>query len=471
MQLAVRRPSLTRFDFHSLARIDVVLGLALLAYGALYLSWLVLGWGGADQQVAIADGIYIPLGALVVAIAVRAAHTSGDRAVRRAWWLLAAAFTSYAIGDLIWFFIEVVQGHVVPTPSLADLGYLAFYPFLILALLSLPRTQHRSDRALLLDLGIVCTGCAAAVWWLVVGPVVAAIGSDTVETLVALAYPVGDMLVLFALAAAVLGRVRGVRPAVLVLLGIGTLCNAVADLSYARLALEESYAAGGWLDIAYMAGWLALGLAGLVHLASHDAAEQTSGHALARTLPGLPYLATAVVFGLVVVAARELPIEQHVLINLAVLVTLLVSARQYLTTRQNTRLLAQRLHSEARFAEILRNATDVVVVADRNGTITYATPSAPMLVDKGATIVGRPVTSLIQREDGPLVTELLRTASEIEDGAGPVACRSAADPPLDLEISVTNLTRQHARRRPRADHPRCHRAPRVRTGAPVKGSP
>jgi diguanylate cyclase (GGDEF)-like protein/PAS domain S-box-containing protein len=259
------------------------------------------------------------------------------------------------------------------------------------------------------------------------------------ETLVALAYPVGDMLVLFALAAAVLGRVRGVRPEVLALLGIGTLCNAIADLSYARLALEETYTAGDWLDIAYMTGWLALGLAGLVHLASHDAVEEHSSDALTRTIPGLPYIATAVVFGLVVMAARDLPIEQHVLISGAVVVTFLVSARQLLITRQNTRLLAQRLHSETRFAEILRNATDVVVVADRTGTITYATPSAPMLVAQGATVVGRPVSELIQHEDEPLVQELLRTASEMQDGAGPVACRSSANPPLDLEISVTNL--------------------------------
>jgi diguanylate cyclase (GGDEF)-like protein len=439
MPLVIHRPDLTRLENHGLARIDLVLGLALLAYGALYLSWLVLGWGGADLQLVIADGVFIPLGALVVALAVRAAHTSQDAAVRRAWWLLAASFSAYALGDLVWFFMEVVQGAEIPTLSLADLGYLAFYPLLVLALLSLPRTQHRSDRALLLDLGIVCTGCAVVVWWFVVGPVVAATGSAVAETLVALAYPVGDMLVLFALAAAILGRVRGVRPAVLALLGIGTLCNAVADLSYARLALEESYVAGDWLDMAYMTGWLALGLAGLVHLASRDTEEQTSSHALMRTVPGLPYLATALVFGLVVFAARDLPIEQHVLISGAVVVTFLVSARQLLTTRQNTRLLAQRLHSETRFAEILRKASDVVVVADRSGAITYATPSAPVLVAPGATIVGAPVTSLIQREDEPLVTELLRTASERPDGVGPVACRSAAMPPRDLEISVTNL--------------------------------
>jgi diguanylate cyclase (GGDEF)-like protein/PAS domain S-box-containing protein len=439
MQLAVRTAGLTRFDLRGLRLIDLSLGLALLAYGLLYLSWLFLRWGGPELQLAIADGIFMPLGALVVAIAVRAAWTSPDAAIRRAWWLFAAAFAAYAFGDLVWFSIEVVLGATVPTPSLADVGYLAFYPLLVLGLLALPRTQHRGDRAMLLDFGIVCTGCAAAVWWFVVGPVVASTGSDAAATLVALAYPVGDMLVLFALTAAVLGRVRGVPSAALVLLGIGLVCNAIADLGYARLALQESYLAGDWLDVAYMAGWIALGLAGLAQLQGQGTDRATLSPALERPIPGLPYVAIAAVFGLLLLSAMHAAVERQVLIVCAVLVTILVTARQIHTSRQNTRLMAQRLHAEARFAEILRNASDVVVVADRSGSITYATPSAPALVGEERALVGEPVTSLFREDDAALLKELIRTAADLPAGAGPVACRSAAAPSRDLEVGIMNL--------------------------------
>jgi diguanylate cyclase (GGDEF)-like protein/PAS domain S-box-containing protein len=446
MQLATYRAGLARFDHSGLRRVDFLLGLALLAYAALYLSWIVFRWGGEELQLVIADGIFMPLGALVIVIAVRAARISQDRAVRRAWWLFAASFAAYAFGDLVWFLIEVVRGQEVPTPSLADVGYLAFYPLLALGLLALPRTQHRSDRALLLDFGIVCTGCAAAIWWFVVGPVVAATGSDPVATLVALAYPVGDMLLLFALTAAVLGRVRGVPASVLILLGVGLLANALADLAYARLALEEAYIAGGELDFAYMVGWFALGLAGVAQLHAHGVASDSVSEPLTRPIPWLPYVATAVAFGLLLLAVHDAGRDLQVLVACTVLVTVLVSARQFITARQNARLLAQRLHSEARFAEILRNASDVVVVTDRNGSIGYATPSAPMLFGEpepargeGTPLVGRPVTTLVQPADAALIEELVRTAGERPSGAGPVACRSAADPPADLEVQVTNL--------------------------------
>ena len=110
----------------------------------------------------------------------------------------------------------------MPTPSLADVGYLAFYPLMVLGLLALPREAPGSDRTRLLDLAIVCTASVASVWWLVVGPMASAIGSDAVQGLVAVAYPVGDVLLMFALAAAMLGRVRGVPSATLILLGSGS---------------------------------------------------------------------------------------------------------------------------------------------------------------------------------------------------------------------------------------------------------
>ena len=332
---------------HRPSRVDGLLALGLIVYALAYVSWLILRWGGEDLQVAIADAIYLPLGALVVTIALRAARSARERSVARAWRLFAAAFVAYALADLAWFLIEVVQGRVVPTPSVADIGYLAFYPLMVLGLLALPREAAGTDRTRLLDLAIVCTASLASVWWLVVGPVAASIGSDTVAGLVAVAYPAGDLLVMFALATAMFGRIRSVNPTTLVLLGVGLACNMVADLTYARLALEGTYPTGGWLDVAYTAGWLALGFAGIVQIRTSRASSLPSSTAHLRPIPALPYLATALVFGLLWVSVAESSADQHVLVAGAIAVTALVSLRQFLTARQNTRLLAQRLHSEA----------------------------------------------------------------------------------------------------------------------------
>ena len=429
-----------RGAIHRSSNVDGLLALGLVSYAVVYASWLILRWGGEDLQVAIADAIYLPLGALVVVIALRAARSARHPSVARAWRLFAAAFVAYALADLAWFLIEVVQGRVVPTPSVADLGYLAFYPLMVLGLLALPREASGGDRTRYLDLAIVCTASLASVWWLVVGPVAASIGSDTVAGLVAVAYPAGDLLVMFALATAMFGRIRSVSPATLVLLGVGLACNMVADLTYARLALEGTYPTGGWLDVAYTAGWLALGFAGLVQIHASRASTMTTSTEHLRPIPALPYLATALVFGLLWASVAGGSADQHVLLAGAIAVTALVSLRQYLTARQNTRLLAQRLHSEERFREILRNASDAVVVVEQSGTISYATPSTPLLM-AGASLdpVGRAITGVVRPEDAPLLRELLRTAEQRTGSSGTIACRSASTPPRDLEVGVVNL--------------------------------
>ena len=73
----------------------------------------------------------------------------------------------------------------------------------------------------------------------------------------------------------------------------------VADLTYARLALEETYPTGDWLDVAYTVGWLSLGFAGVVQVRGARSAGAPVGTAHLRPIPALPYLATALVFGLV----------------------------------------------------------------------------------------------------------------------------------------------------------------------------
>ncbi len=420
--------------------IDDLLPVALIACAAVYVSWLLLRWGGADQQLLIEDTIYLPLGLLVVVIAIRAARAAPQARVRRAWYLFGAAFGAFFLADFAWFYIEVVEGRTVPTPSVADIGYLAFYPLMVLGLLALPRGEPGSDRARLLDLAIVCTASVASVWWLVVGPIAAVVGSHPLQSIVAAAYPAGDVLVMFGLAAAMLGRVRGVPSSVLILLGVGLALNMLADLTYARLALEESYPAGAWLDVAYTAGWLALGLAGVLQVRATRPARPPVSTAHLGPISALPYLARGLVFGLLALSVWDGGVDQQVLVAGAILVTVLVSLRQYLMSQQNTRLLAQRLRSEERFQEILRNASDAVVVVDRSGLITYATPSTPAIVaGEPAALVGSAVTRVVQPEDAPLLREFLRTVRDRAWSGSTIACRSSSTPPRDLEVSVVDL--------------------------------
>ena len=423
-------------------RAAAAVGVALVGYGVLYALWLVFRWGGPDLQLAINDAAFIPLGALATAAALVAAMATPADQGRRSWLLLAAALLAYCLGDGLWFFMEVIQGVSVPSPSWADLGYLGFYPLLLLALVALPRERSSSRLKAALDLGIVVVSAGTILWWLELGPIAAQSGSGVAQTLVAVAYPVGDALLIFALAVAMLGRVTGTTRIALVLLGIGVIANIAADITYARLALEDTYQSGTWTDITYMAGWLAMGLGAVAQ--AHRAGRM---HDRVRRVPAmpsaafLPYAAVFAVDALLAVSAVDIATDARVLVYGAIVVTALAASRLAITARENGRLLAEQasLRSEARFRAIIQNASDIITLVSPAGELYYVSPSVESVLGQDAALLsGGRLTSLLRPEDAPLVLESLRTAASRTGLTGPVTCRSGSGA-RQLELTASNL--------------------------------
>ena len=86
--------------------------------------------------------------------------------------LLACTLLSYVIGQAIWTVNENVLHVAVLFPSWADAGYLASYPFALLAILFLPR-QHRSLTSrtrIVFDAVIAMIGVVTFSWYFVLGP-------------------------------------------------------------------------------------------------------------------------------------------------------------------------------------------------------------------------------------------------------------------------------------------------------------
>jgi len=391
----------------------------------------------------IADASFIPFGVLAVAFALRAARHARIAAVRRAWLLISLAFAAFCAGDMAWFYLEVVLA-TQPYPSIADVGYLAFPLLLLAGLLALPRERPENPVRSLLDLAIVVVGSGFVVWWLVLEPVAAASPSAGLDTLVALAYPVGDLLVLFGLAFTLMRRLVGTSRSALALLGIGVALNVVADLSYARLSLEQTYQSGTWMDACWAVGWVLMGLAGFVQARSMADVRQAGAASVpTRPVSFLPYLAVASVYGLLLVATESQGSNVRVLAVGAIGVAGL-AVRQVLSARENARLLADSASSRtaARFQAIIQNANDVIAVVDPEGIITYVTPSVAHLLDRPAEgLPGQGLDTILEPEDVPLALELLRTAATRPGTGHTIQCRvrTLAGNPRHVEANVTNL--------------------------------
>jgi two-component system cell cycle response regulator len=170
------------------------------------------------------------------------------QAQRSAWLTVGAGLFCWCLGDLYYtLFVEgpaAAGGSVSP----ADALYLVFYPCCYVALVLLLGAHLRELRiGMWLD-GLIGGLAAAAVGAaIVLPPILRHAHGDTASLGVALAYPIGDLLLLvFTIGA--LG-VTGWRPGrVWLLFAASMLASCVADSGYLYLTATNNYHPGDWVQ-------------------------------------------------------------------------------------------------------------------------------------------------------------------------------------------------------------------------------
>lgn len=113
---------------------------ALPGYGSLLVTWYFAGWGGPELYASLSQIAFFPIVLFSVAATFRAARVASSPATRRAWAFIGLAFSAYAFGNLAWAWMGI-QGQEIPFPSIADIGFLAFFPLVLLGLGLLPRER------------------------------------------------------------------------------------------------------------------------------------------------------------------------------------------------------------------------------------------------------------------------------------------------------------------------------------------
>lgn len=179
---------------------------------------------------------------------------------RLPWVLMAFGQALFVAGDLLWNWYEAIGEE--PFPSMADVLYLAGYPFIAIGLLLLIRRRiGDGDRGGLLDAAILTTGAAVLSWTFLMRPQVADTELDPLSLAITLAYPIAD-LILIGVAMGLL-TTPGARTRAFLLLGASLACLLVADQIYALQALEGTYVAGSLLDSLYLVAYLVFGASAL----------------------------------------------------------------------------------------------------------------------------------------------------------------------------------------------------------------
>src|SRR5918999_123862 len=176
--------------------------------------------------------------------------------------LLGLGILSWVLGQAIFTYYEWVLGQPPPLPSIADVGYLSVYPFLLLGILLLPARPIpvASRTRIALDGLMIMTAAVTFSWYFILGPVMQQ-GSETIlAKAVSSAYPLADIVLIACLIIlASRPEEHNLLPAVS-LLALGLSLIVVADSNFAYWSLHDTYATGTLPDVGWSLGYMLVGL-------------------------------------------------------------------------------------------------------------------------------------------------------------------------------------------------------------------
>ncbi|MEK9162899.1 MAG: HAMP domain-containing sensor histidine kinase [Chloroflexota bacterium] len=324
-----------------------VVGGAAILYTILYALWTYFHWGNSRFNPLIANLAFFPITffTLIASWRVYVDKALNSR-IRRAWFLFSLSVFLQIVGDVVAFYEDTILQLNIPY-FLSDIFYLAFYPFVLWGLLTLPGVSldRKGWLRFALDLVLVMIAAWMMVWYFIIVPAVN-IQNDLIAPLIAASYPVSNLVVLGGVIS-LLSRGRRqntmVRPSLLIFLA-GLLCFVAANLLDTYFTVRDVETRGTWIGVGWLMAYIFFALAAIRQRSplSTSYADSLVSQLLDILPMVLPFAAIGMGYGLVIFVARSnLTFDNSdvrgVFFGAAVL-TVFVVARQIITLRDNLHL-------------------------------------------------------------------------------------------------------------------------------------
>ena len=372
-----------------------------------------------SSHVLARDAIIYPLTETGTILAIVAGVRRYRPSYPAAWLLIAAGIALWLVGDAIWGAYQV-QGRS-PYPSPADFFYLAGYPMMAAGLaLAVLRRGAAVDGRAWLDAAIIAVVGALFAWAFLAQPAIDDPSLSLRETLVAVAYTFGDLLLLVVAARVVTGSNTKVWSLRLLVLGLGL--TLAGDVLF-ELSLVGSLASSAG-DGLLLLGVVCIGAAGL-HETMPALTKETDEPLLegpeTRRLVLLGAACLAPVGVLVIEAARGDTTEHLPSIVVAMgVIAILAVLRSNVGTHRALRAAERESALSAYAAELLRSNGEDELFA-------VATRAASQLLEEGEVSVVLPSTELgMHAFTAPVDVRGERVAVLVADGS-PLKIRRTRD--------------------------------------------
>jgi diguanylate cyclase (GGDEF)-like protein/PAS domain S-box-containing protein len=397
--------------------------------------------------------LYISLGLSSVVAVVVGVRRRKPRHVT-AWYLLAGGQLGFVIADSIRAYYESALGVEAPFPGLADVFYLAAYPFLAAGLVFVIRARDPSrERASLIDATIISVGLGIVLWVFLMEPYAGDESLSILNRVISMSYPLMDVLLIAVAARLAIGP--GVRTPAYRLLISSLILLLVADIVYTFALLQETYHTGYPGDVGWLLSYVLFGAAAL-HPSMTALTERGEEQELRFTRRRLALLAGASLTTPMVRAVQAIRGEEtevyitvggSVVLFTLVLMRLAGLVNQLSRTLERTREAeAGRKRTEERFTSLVQNSSDLVTVTDGSGTITYISPAVEgMLGHYPQDLVGQDLAKLMHGEDETALRSVYREMvdhSASQPARVEYRWRHRDGSYRDVEVTFSNLLRE-----------------------------
>ncbi len=420
---------------------------ALVVYVAICAIWMIGGFGGENVSHYLGLlGDSLP-NVVAIAIAAAAARRLEPGSLRKAWFYLALAqglmLTGGSIGVVSW-----LRG-IDPFPGIADVFFFIFYPVVFLGIYYLIRAAavRVPWMQIVLDAAIFMVGFGAFFWFLVIRPSATNNELDVLKHALSVTYLSMNCLMLLGFGVVLMagnGNPGGRRVPLLLLTGWSM--NFLGDTLWALEKANGQYLPGGLQDIMYVASWVPIAFAGREQMRAAVMPVRSASARLDALARSLPYGAMLSAFLVLVYFTRADNGGPATTMTIIVFVlALLLMVRQTVLLREDATLRERRAARmvEQRYASLIANASDVIMIVDPNGQVRFASPATERilgLVPKD--IVGKDLPDLWAGEDGERLRLFLGdVANSVGGSVGPEElCLVRGEERCVLEIVGSNLT-------------------------------